>query len=105
MAVRSALTPGTPGLLERVSAVPRMVAATLRGQYAGMSRVRLLALFGALLYVVSPIDLVPEGLLAVIGLADDAVLIAWMAAALVSDTENFLHWERGMRTVPSHVVG
>ncbi len=105
MAVRSALTPGTPGLLERAAAVPRMVGATLRGEYAGTTRWHLLALFGGLLYVLSPIDLVPEGLLAVIGLADDAVLLAWMAAALVTDTEDFLHWERGRHTVPSHVVG
>lgn len=105
MAVRAALTPGTPGIVERLSAVPRMVGATLRGEYAGVTRWRLLALFGALLYVVSPVDLVPEGLLTVVGLADDAVVIAWMAAALVTGTEDFLHWERGRQTVPSHVVG
>ena len=29
-----------------------------------------------------------------LGLADDAVLLAWMAAALVTDTEKFLAWER-----------
>jgi uncharacterized membrane protein YkvA (DUF1232 family) len=106
-AIRATVTPGSPGLMERLAAVPRMVGATLRGQYVGTSRWRLLALLGALLYVVSPVDLVPEGLLAFVGLADDAVVLAWMAAALVTDTEDYLVWERASRhsTVPSHVVG
>lgn len=105
-AIRAAVTPGTPGLMDRLAAVPRMVGATVRGRYSGTSRWRLLAMLGALLYVVSPIDLVPEGLLAFVGLADDAVVIAWMAAALVTDTEDYLVWERGSQhqTVPSHVV-
>ncbi|MGV1008772.1 MAG: YkvA family protein [Dermatophilaceae bacterium] len=105
MAVRGAVTPGTPGIMQRLAAVPRMVGASLRGEYAGMTRWRMLGLVCALVYVVSPIDLLPEGLLSVVGLADDAAVIAWMAAVLVAGTEDFLHWERGGQTVRSHVVG
>jgi uncharacterized membrane protein YkvA (DUF1232 family) len=78
-----------------------MIRATVRGEYAGMTRTHLVGLLGALLYVVSPVDLMPEGLLAVFGLADDAVLLAWMAAALVTDTEDFLAWERRPQDAPS----
>jgi uncharacterized membrane protein YkvA (DUF1232 family) len=48
----------------------------------------------ALLYVVSPVDFVPELVLPFIGLADDAVVISWIAVALINDTESFLDWER-----------
>ena len=93
-ALRSSVRPGTPGLLERGSAVPRLVRSVLRGDYPYAARSHLLALAAALLYVVSPVDLVPEALLGVFGLADDAVVVTWLVATLVNDTEAFLGWER-----------
>lgn len=93
-AIRAALRPGSPGLRDRADAVPRLVRATLQGDYRQATRGHLTLLAAAFLYLVSPIDLVPEGLLGVIGLADDAVVVTWLAAALVNDTEAFLQWER-----------
>jgi uncharacterized membrane protein YkvA (DUF1232 family) len=81
---------------ERLSALPRMVRAAMRGEYAGVTRGRLLGMLGALLYVVSPVDLVPESLFTIFGLADDALLVTWLASSLVNDTEAFLTWERGL---------
>ncbi|GAA4716952.1 hypothetical protein GCM10025782_12480 [Pedococcus ginsenosidimutans] len=122
-ALRTALRPGTPSMGERAASVPRLVRATFRGEYTGTSRGRLLMIVAALGYVVSPIDVVPEAFLSVLGLADDAVVASWIAAALVNETESFLRWERTAapvgadapgrrtwrsrgagRTVPSHVV-
>ncbi len=94
LALQAAMRPGAPTLPQRCAALPRMIRAAARGQYAGLSRGRLLALFGALAYVVSPVDLVPEGVLSVFGLADDAMVIGWLAAALIGHTEDYLAWER-----------
>ncbi|HYO17854.1 MAG TPA: YkvA family protein, partial [Dermatophilaceae bacterium] len=75
------------------------------GQYAGTSRARLVGIALALLYVVSPIDLLPELLLPFVGLGDDAVVISWIAASLINETESFLGWEgERARTVRGHVV-
>ncbi|MEP6798041.1 MAG: YkvA family protein, partial [Lapillicoccus sp.] len=93
--VRSALRPGSPGMAERASAVPRLVRAALRGDYPHASRGHVVTLGAALLYVVSPVDLVPEALFSVFGLVDDAVIAGWLAATLLNDTEAFLAWERG----------
>ena len=93
-AIRIATRPGSPSLSERLSAVPRMVKATVSGQYQGTSVLRLAALAGGVAYVVSPVDLVPEGLFAVFGLVDDAMVLSWLAANLVTETEDFLAWER-----------
>lgn len=93
--VRTAVRPGSPGLGERATAVPRMVSARLRGQYNGFTWGHLGVLAAAVVYIVSPLDLVPEGLFSVFGLADDAVVATLLAAALVNDTEAFLAWERG----------
>lgn len=47
-------------------------------------------------YLVSPIDLVPEGLFAFIGLVDDAAVAAWLTGALLDETSRFADWERMM---------
>ena len=120
-AVRLAVKPGGPGLGERLASVPRLVRATFRGEYTGTTRGRLVLVAGAVLYVISPVDLLPEVLLPVVGLADDAVVLSGIAAWLVNETEAYLAWERGgerrgggrgsgasssgpQDTVPGHVV-
>lgn len=104
-AARTATRPGTPGFGDRMASLPRLVRATVRGEYAGTSRGRLLALVAALLYVVSPIDLVPEMFLPILGLGDDALVIGWIAARVINETESFLTWERNRdRTVRGHVI-
>ncbi len=100
MALRAAMRPGAPALGERAAAVPRMVRAALAGHYQQLGKGRLLGMLAAVLYIASPIDLVPEGLLTVIGLADDAMVVAWLAGALINDTEEFLAWERGVGRGP-----
>lgn len=83
---------GGPSLGKRLAALPRMVRATARGEYDGGLRVAMMAAMTA--YVVSPIDIVPEAALLVFGLADDAVMITWLAGTVLSETERFLEWER-----------
>lgn len=99
-ALRIATRPGSPSVTERASAVPRMVRATRSGQYTGISLGRLALLAAAVGYVVSPIDFMPEGLLTVFGLADDAMVVSWIAATLIRETESFLEWERGAGSAP-----
>ncbi|GAA1823804.1 hypothetical protein GCM10009682_50110 [Luedemannella flava] len=95
--------PGTPGVGKRLAAIPRMILASVRGEYDGGKR--LLAMAAAGLYVVSPIDLVPELALFVFGLVDDAVVATWLAGAIFAETERFLEWERRRDTViPGKVV-
>lgn len=90
--------PGTPGFGRRLGALPRLIKATLTGRYDGGGRLFLMALAG--LYIVSPIDFVPELLFSFVGLIDDAFVATWLAGALLAETERFLEWERaGGRTV------
>lgn len=104
-AVHEASGPGSPSLFARVRAVPRLVRAVRSGEYTGMSSMELAMLLAGVGYVVSPIDVVPEGLLLVLGLVDDVLVVGWIVATLVRETEDFIAWEQGVaRTVPSHVV-
>jgi uncharacterized membrane protein YkvA (DUF1232 family) len=94
-ATRIAMRPGGPSMSERLWSVPRLFSSTLSGRYAGASVGRLAMMAGAVAYVISPIDLVPEGALLLFGVLDDAVVLSWLAAAIVTETESFLSWERG----------
>ena len=97
--VRTAVRPGSAGLAERAAAVPRMFSAITRGEYRGTTFGHLALLGAAVVYIVSPLDFMPEALFGIFGLTDDAIVVTWLVAALVNDTENFLLWERsGART-------
>jgi uncharacterized membrane protein YkvA (DUF1232 family) len=104
-ALRSGSRPGTPGVGERLRSLPRLVRSTLFGRYAGLSRGRLLMMAVAVVYIVSPVDLVPELFVPLLGLVDDAFVLAWLAGAVLLETERYLAWEvRQHPVVPGHVV-
>lgn len=84
--------PGTPGVGKRLAAVPRMLAATLRGEYD--ARLRLATMAMAALYLVSPLDLIADAIFLIVGVIGDAGLVTWLAGALLDETERFLEWER-----------
>jgi uncharacterized membrane protein YkvA (DUF1232 family) len=94
---------GGPSLGKRLAAMPRMMKATARGEYDG--GMRLAMIVAATAYVVSPIDLVPEGFLLLFGLVDDAFMVAWLAGAVLDETARFLEWEaRRKAIIPGTVV-
>ncbi|GLW31433.1 YkvA family protein [Actinoplanes regularis] len=99
-ALGKALTSGArggPSLGKRIAALPRMIKATAKGEYDGGMRLALMAV--ATVYVVSPVDAVPEAFLFVFGLIDDAVAVTWLAGSVLSETERFLEWERSVKVV------
>jgi uncharacterized membrane protein YkvA (DUF1232 family) len=106
-ALLQALTVGArrgPSLGRRLGALPRMIRATLRGEYDG--GLRLALMLAAVAYVVSPIDAMPELVMMLFGIADDAIVVTWLAGAVLAETERFLAWEaRRARVVPGTVVG
>lgn len=89
-ALRDSGKPGTPTLGQRATALPIMMWATLTGRYVGMSRGRLAFLALAGVYIISPIDAVPEAFLALLGLGDDALVGTWLAGALIAETGQYL---------------
>ena len=83
---------GGPSLSTRLAALPRMIKATAKGEYDG--GLRLAAMTAATAYVISPIDVIPEAFLLVVGLVDDAVMVTWLAGAVLAETGRFLEWEK-----------
>jgi uncharacterized membrane protein YkvA (DUF1232 family) len=70
----------------------RLVRAYVNGSYRQISAKSLLAIVAALVYFVSPIDLIPDFILG-LGLIDDATVLAWTIRACAADIAAFLAWE------------
>ena len=73
----------------------RLLKAWRDGRYRGLSVQTLVAVVAALLYVVSPLDLLPD-FIPWIGLFADAVVLAWLLASLAKDMDRFRDWEQGI---------
>jgi uncharacterized membrane protein YkvA (DUF1232 family) len=80
-------------VFQRARALPRLLRAARHGEYPGLPTSRM-ALWGlALVYLVSPIDILPE-LLPVIGVADDAGVAVWLLTSVSTATGLYLRHER-----------
>ncbi|MFB9377974.1 YkvA family protein [Kineococcus gynurae] len=90
--LRAGSAPGAPSLAERAHNAPAMTRDALAGRWTGPGRTRLgLAALGVL-YLISPVDVVPEALIPIVGLLDDAVVAAWAAGAALIATEDYARW-------------
>ncbi len=98
-ALRGARGPGEPSVGERLRAVPRMLSQGFSGHYPFLKKSRIVVVLLGIGYVLSPVDLVPEILVPLLGLGDDAFVAAWLAGAILSETDAFLAWEKGRSTV------
>lgn len=79
-------------VLEDAKTACRMVVAVIRREYTEVSWETVLLIIGAALYVVSPVDLIPDVILG-IGWLDDATLLGWTLKSINDDLERFRAWE------------
>ncbi|MFP5072511.1 YkvA family protein [Pseudonocardia nantongensis] len=86
--------PGEPGPVQRIRALPSMVRDAWNGTYPHLGKGRMATFLVALAYLVSPVDVVPEMFLAVLGLTDDAVVAMWLGGSLLVEADRYLGWRR-----------
>ncbi|NUT90610.1 MAG: DUF1232 domain-containing protein [Saccharothrix sp.] len=77
-------------VLDRAKALPRLLKR--RKEY-GLPTTRLAQWGFALVYLVSPIDILPE-LLPIVGVTDDAGVAVWLLTSLSTAAGQYLNWER-----------
>jgi uncharacterized membrane protein YkvA (DUF1232 family) len=100
-AVRSSR--GRHPLSARLVAVLPMLRDSFTGRWVGAPRGRLIAAMLGLVYVVSPLDLMPEILLGPFGLGDDLAIAVFAVAGLMSSAEEWL--DRGETEAPFGAAG
>ncbi len=91
-AAAAAASEGPLGFGQRLASIPGLFLDVMLGRFDGVSRGRIFLMVGALFYIVSPIDFLPEILLTFPGLADDAVVAAWLVAAMYRATTAYALW-------------
>ncbi|MEV4073158.1 YkvA family protein [Nonomuraea fuscirosea] len=96
---REVTKPGSPKLMTRVRAIPRMIGAVMRGQYTGMGKGKLALMGMGVLYLVSPIDVIPDFLM-LIGVADDFGVFLWLMASLLGESGRYVHHEHTVIQAP-----
>ena len=73
----------------------RMVRAYARGEYEGISRTQVVLIIGAILYFLTPVDIIPDAI-PFLGLLDDISLFAWLVMTIGEEMQEFAEWEQGL---------
>lgn len=80
------------GFVSKIPAVFRMIKAWRKGIYPAKTLNIVLPIIG-LIYVISPIDLIPEIAIPGIGVLDDLAVLALVIPKLMKEVDKFLLWE------------
>ena len=72
--------------------VGRLVAAFVSGSYRQIATETIVSGVAVLLYVLSPVDVVPD-FIPVLGFMDDVALIGWFADKFRAELDRFREWE------------
>jgi uncharacterized membrane protein YkvA (DUF1232 family) len=87
-------------IIDRARALPRLLRAGKQG-YDGLPKSKLALWAFALLYLVSPIDILPD-LLPIIGVTDDAGVAVWLLTSVSAASGLYLRWERERAELPQN---
>jgi uncharacterized membrane protein YkvA (DUF1232 family) len=81
------------GVLDDLKALLRLIRAYAKGDYRKVSWESMVVVVGAVLYVVSPIDVIPDFLLGS-GFLDDVGVLTFAYRRVHKEVEEFLEWEQ-----------
>ena len=75
----------------------RIINAYTSKEYTYVPWKTICLLVAGLIYFIYPVDLIPD-FIPVSGLIDDVILIAWIYESIQDDIENFLEWEKSIKS-------
>ncbi len=78
---------------ETTSAVIRLIKAYAKGEYREISFESIALIVTSIIYLIMPIDVIPDFIIA-FGLTDDVALLAWTYKSVAQDIEKYLVWEK-----------
>jgi uncharacterized membrane protein YkvA (DUF1232 family) len=79
-------------LWEDFTTALRLLRSWRRRRYTNVPWRTVVALLGALIYFVNPLDVVPDAL-PIVGYLDDATIVAWVLHSVRGDLRRFRRWE------------
>jgi len=97
---------GSPGLVRRVASAPFLIKDVTFRRYRGVSPGKLYGFFLLMaLYVVSPVDAIPD-FIPVLGWGDDTLVVLWFMNGLMRESGRYVEWKRAGRppALPSAIA-
>lgn len=85
----------TSGLVERVRLFLRLVRAYAKGEYRDIPWQHVVLIVAALVYFVTPLDLIPD-FIPVSGFIDDFTVLIWVYNKMQYEIDRFKIWEDGL---------
>ena len=87
-------------LFEVALTLVRLVRSYASGEYREIQSSTIISGLAVLLYVLSPIDLVPD-FIPVVGFLDDLSLVSWFIGKFQGELINFREWEQRVAQLPT----
>lgn len=84
-------------LWESLMALLRLIRAYAKGEYRQIPAQSLVLIVAAVLYFLTPLDVIPDFIFG-LGYLDDAAVIAWVISTVKSVLDDFLRWEASRPT-------
>ena len=75
----------------------RIINAYTSKEYTYIPWKTICLIVAGLIYFIYPVDLIPD-FIPVSGLIDDVALIAWIYESIQDDIDNFLEWEKSLKS-------
>ena len=79
-------------MIEKAKILFRLIGSTLIGKYKP-NKWNLILGFLSIVYIISPLDFIPEIAIGPIGLIDDAAILVFAYSRINKEIKNFLQWE------------
>lgn len=77
----------------RIKVIIRMIKSYRRGEYRDIEWQSLVMLVGALVYFITPIDLIPD-FIPITGFIDDITVVVYIYNKLQSEIDKYIIWEK-----------
>ena len=88
---------GDSKFVDRIKVVIRMIKAYKNGEYREIQLQNIILMVAALLYFVTPIDLIPD-FIPLTGFVDDIGVLVWVWSRMQDEIDDFLLWEEQRST-------
>jgi len=80
-------------LRNQLESLFQMLKASIKGEYKSLPKTTFIKILGAVIYFLFITDLIPD-FIAVIGLFDDAAVVAWVIKSISKDIDAFNDWTK-----------